>query len=126
MSREKLAALLLLILIALSGWNIYKADTLCHNIGEELDAAGKAAAAMDFDKAAGHMDAALTLWLKAESYTHIFIRHSEIDSCTDTLYEATEAIISEDPGSINAGLAKLRYHLESIASMERISLGSVF
>ena len=48
MRREKAALLLLLTLLALSGWNISKANKLSTEIGEKLSTAEKAAKAQDF------------------------------------------------------------------------------
>ena len=125
MSREIFALLLIILLMASAGLNILTADRLCGNIGACLDRAEKAAAAKDWPGAEKAADEALKLWLDAESYTHIFIRHSEIDSCTDTFYELKEALLTES-GNTAPLFDKLRYHTESIAEMEKISLGNIF
>ena len=126
MRREKAALLLLLTLLALSGWNISKANKLSTEIGEKLSTAEKAAKAQDFRAAELAMEGAITIWLNAESYTHIFIRHSEIDSCSDCFYDAMDAVMNQDQKEISVSMRKLRYHLESIASMERLSFGNIF
>lgn len=126
MTREKGAGLLLLLLIALSAWNIQKAERLCRDIDAKLCAAEEAAGLNDYESAERAVDAALSLWLDAESYTHIFIRHVEIDACSDIFYEALEAVTAKEPEDTAVSIAKLRYHLESIATMERVSFGSIF
>lgn len=126
MTREKLAAILLALLVGISAWNINKIAALSREIGAELSHAELMAQGDDFEAARQSIAQALELWLKAEHYTHIFIRHPEIDSCTDAFYEALEAAASDKAEDISTSLSKLRYHIESIASMERISLGSVF
>ena len=125
MRREKAALLLLLTLLALSGWNIRKANRLSTEIGEKLSYAEKAAKAQDFKAAELAMEGAITLWLNAESYTHIFIRHSEIDSFSDAYFELKEAIVSESEET-EPLFDKLRYHIENIADMEKIRLGNIF
>ena len=126
MRREKAALLLLLTLLALSGWNVRKANKLSAEIGEKLSTADKAAKAQDFKSAELAMEGAITLWLNAENYTHIFIRHSEIDSCSDCFYDAMDAVLKQDQQEISVNMRKLRYHLESSASMEKPSFGNIF
>ena len=126
MTREKLAACLFSLLIGISAWNIHQIRSLNREIESQLQRAEQAALCSEFDAAGNSLNKALTLWLKAESYTHIFIRHPEIDSCTDAFYEALESISSKSPEESCVSIVKLRYHIESIAAMERISPGSVF
>ena len=126
MKCEKVAVFLSILLIAISAWNIGKADRLSEEIGQKLSLAEKAAKAQDFQGAELAMESAIATWLKAENYTHIFIRHSEIDSCSDCFYDAMDAVQKQDIKEISVSMRKLRYHLESIASMERISLGNIF
>jgi len=58
-------------------------------------------------------------WLSLDGYTHIFIRHSEIDSATDAFFDAIDS-----PSSGSYG--KLIAHLDSLMGMEKLSLGSIF
>ena len=80
----------------------------------------------DWQKSEESFSAAMNTWLKAEGYTHIFLRHPEIDSCTDCFYEVQEAIFSQSDTEIQALFGKLRHHLQSIADMEKIKIGNVF
>jgi len=123
MRRESAALLMLAALMALSAWNIRRVDRLCSRIFTELEYAEQADSAQEAQQA---MEAALDIWLSAKSYTHIFIRHPEIDACSDAFYEALEALSAEGSEEGRVNLRKLRYHLESIAGMERISLGNIF
>jgi len=126
MTREKLAGLMLALLIGISAWSTCKIGTLSREIGESLRHAELLAESCNFEAARQSIDEALKLWLEAEGYTHIFIRHPEIDSCTDSFYDALEAADSNSTEDMIISIAKLRYHIESITSMERISPGSVF
>ena len=125
MSREKGAAALLLALIILSGWNIIKVDRLCRDIEARLDSCAQATEEARLEEAKLAAEEALGLWLDAESYSHIFIRHPEIDSCSDVFYELLDSIAAKEPESIGWNIQKLRYHIRSIASMERLSPGSI-
>ena len=80
MSRELIASLLMLLLIAGAWWNIRAVDSLSGDMLSALEESEQAADKGDCYAALKAMDDALERWLKADSYTHIFIRHSEIDS----------------------------------------------
>lgn len=124
--REKGAIALLTILIALSYWNIRAVDNLSRDIMAQLEICESRFFNGDSAGAEAAISKALDRWLAAEGYTHIFIRHPEIDSCTDAFYDAAEAVAADDEAAVCAQLEKLRYHIDSIAGMERLSLGNVF
>ena len=157
MKKEAIAGAVLALLIVLSAWNIYSIDALTDGISDSLRMSQALADIGDFDSAKTELDKGLKLWLNADGYTHIFLRHPEIDSTTDAFYELQELLL-DGGGEQFAGLLggagcgcgigaafggsrggrrasgrgggaaaydKLRYHLESIRSMEHISIGSV-
>ena len=126
MSRELIASLLMLLLIAGAWWNIRAVDSLSGDMLSALEESEQAADKGDCCAALKAMDAALERWLKADSYTHIFIRHSEIDSTADAFYELRELLLSGDLDSCAAAYGKLRYHIISIQEMEHPSIGSIF
>ena len=126
MKREIWAAMLLAILFAGSLWNIRAIDRLTDKIGQYLDRSEQAIASGDTASAEKELQTALDIWLKSDSYTHIFIRHPEIDGTADAFYEALQALMEgEDEKEISAQYDKLRYHLESISRMEHLSFGSI-
>lgn len=127
MKRETAAWVLLLLLIGGAWWNIRSVDRLTDSILRSLDKSQAAALRGETETACAAMDEALQTWLKADSYTHIFIRHSEIDSTADAFYELQEQLISgAGEGGSRAAYDRLRYHLDSIRQMEHLSLGSIF
>ena len=126
MAREKWALLLLLSLVAGAGWNIHRADRLCREMELQLTEAESSAAAADWDTARDKIEAAVEIWLDAEEYTHIFIRHSEIDAASDIFYDLRGDILAEDGEAAEANGEKLLYHLQSIYAMERLSFKSIF
>lgn len=125
MKKEVIAGAVLTLLIALSAWNIYSIDALTDNIGDSLRMSQALSDIGDFDSAKIELDKGLRLWLNADGYTHIFLRHPEIDSTTDAFYELQELLLDGGGDGCAAAYDKLRYHLESIRSMEHISIGSV-
>ena len=65
-------------------------------------------------------------WYGAENYTHIMIRHAEVDSATDAFYAALEPILTHDADAAESAIECLKAHLQSIGSMEHVSFRSVF
>ena len=124
MKRELAAGTLLALLIAGAWWNIRAVDRLTGDILAGLDTAQTAEARGQPAEAREALDKALKRWLEADRYTHIFIRHAEIDATADAFYELQSQLLSGE-GDSSAAYDKLRYHLESIRQMEHPSLGSI-
>lgn len=123
--REYVAIALALLLIALSVWNIESIDSLAGDIEIAMSKSQSAAEQLNFSSANAYLDEGLGRWLAAEGYTHIFLRHPEIDSTADAFYELKEVLMQEDLTACAAAYGKLRYHLDSIRGMEHLSLGSI-
>ena len=126
MKKESAAAALLILLLALSLWSIRRVDRTVEEIEEHLQYSEKAALGGDSPYAEAELEAALRLWHAADRYTHVFIRHPEIDSANDAFYTLMQLLRAGEGRSLTAAYDQLRYHLEGIASMEHIRLGSVF
>ena len=124
MKRELAAGALLLLLMAGAWWNIRAVDTLTGDILAGLDISQAAEEQGDHLTAQAALAKALNRWLEADSYTHIFIRHAEIDATADAFYELQSQLLSGE-GDSSAAYNKLRYHLDSIQRMEHPSLGSI-
>ena len=124
MKKEIIALLLLVLLFAASLFNIWYFDRLCMDIAGEVNASAVALERGDIEAAQEHLNSALHTWLDADSYTHIFIRHPEIDSTADAFYELGQAL-EENSESCRAAYDKLLYHLESIRTMEHLRFGSI-
>lgn len=124
--REYAACFVLAVMLLLSAWNLKKIDDLTDGIIVLLSKSQTCAEKLDTRSALKYLNNGLELWLAADGYTHIFIRHSEIDGTTDAFYELKESLMGDDTYSAKAAYEKLRYHLESIDTMEHPSLGSIF
>ena len=124
MKRELAAGALLLLLMAGAWWNIRAVDRLTGELLAGLDASQAAEEQGNHLAAQAALDKALNRWLEADSYTHIFIRHAEIDSTADAFYELQAQLLAGE-GDSSAAYDKLRYHLDSIQRMEHPSLGSI-
>ena len=126
MKREICALLLLAALIAGSLWNIRKAERLTDEIEEHLALSEQAVRAGDSKYALDQFEAALRIWLAARGYTEVVLRHAELDSASDAFYDTLEALRGGEYRAVPAAFERLRYHLDCIAGMERVTLGTVF
>jgi hypothetical protein len=128
MKRELFAAALLIALFVGAWFNIQTVDKLSNELLQSVDESEEAYNAGDSVRATAAMEQALLCWLDADSYTHIFIRHSEIDSTSDAFYELQQALhdaILDPDSDCSAAYGKLRYHIRSIQQMEHPRLGSI-
>jgi hypothetical protein len=126
MKKEIFAVSLLLILFAGSLINIYFLNRLTGDLTDLVIRADESASKEDWGTAQETAEAAAEKWNRYDSYTHIFLKHSEIDSATDAFYELLENIYAQDAGGARGAAQKLTAHLTSLATMERIRLGSIF
>ena len=125
MKKELFSALTILSLVAGAVINIVHLNKLVNTMTQHIDKAIVACSVTDYNTAEAELSAALTLWVDSDSYTHVFIRHSEIDATTDSYYDALAAIQSKNQEAISL-MRKTQYHIESIQSMEKVSLKSIF
>lgn len=125
MKKELGAAALLLLLFAGVLINIRVNESIVTSLIAEVDASYESLRSGDIRSACRRLDAATERWLALDGYTHIFIRHSEINSTTDAFYQLRSDIFGgADAAAGSYGL--LREALLSLMTMERISPGSVF
>lgn len=124
MKRELVAILLLLALLTLSIVNVsyieHKTDTLSAEIGEAetLYRSG------DREGAVSQVKTSLDGWLSWESYSHVMLRHSEIDTISAAYY----ALLIELEGENSvpeASFQALTETLNDIVKKERVTLGSL-
>ena len=106
MKKAVAAAVLLALLFGAAAWNIAHIDSLTGSLTASAD------------EALAHC--------RAENYTHIMIRHAEVDSATDAFYAALEPILTHDADAAESAIECLKAHLQSIGSMEHVSFRSVF
>lgn len=125
-SKEIAAAVLLSVMILAAAVNVACINRLCGEISELVSKAADAARINDWDSAERFSDSAMTLWERKDSYTHVVLRHSEIDTLSDALFDYYAAICEKNGGQSTAAAKKVQYHIESISGMEMPSFGSVF
>lgn len=124
--RREHAAMLILAAIIFGAWvNLRYMDSLTGRIEAKLELSQRAAEQGSTDISERALLDALDIWLSADGYTHIFIRHSEIDAISDAFYELYDTLLSGEADALTPAYAKLIYHLESVKDIEHLSLRSL-
>lgn len=126
MKKEIVAAVLLLLILAGVSLNIRINERIVSSLINEVDMSYENLKNGNEDKAMQQLDTAIEHWLNLDGYTHIFIRHSEINSTTDAFYGFRSDVGSGDADAANGSYGLLKETLLSLMTMEQISLGSVF
>lgn len=126
MKKEIVAALLLLLIFSGVLVNIRINERIVSSLINEVDMSYENLKNGNEDKAMQQLDTAIEHWLNLDGYTHIFIRHSEINSTTDAFYGFRSDVGSGDADAANGSYGLLKETLLSLMTMEQISLGSVF
>lgn len=126
MKKEIVAALLLLLIFSGVLINIRINERIVSSLINEVDMSYENLKNGNEDKAMQQLDTAIEHWLNLDGYTHIFIRHSEINSTTEAFYGFRSDVGSGDADAANGSYGLLKETLLSLMTMEQISLGSVF
>lgn len=125
--KKELAAAVILALVFIGVLvNIKVAGNIILSLEEDVTAAYQSAEKGDFDRAKPQLDAAVEHWMSLDGYTHIFIRHSEINSTTEAYFQLKSDIYAEDMGAAEGSYGLLMTTLDSLMTMEQLSLGSIF
>ena len=126
MRKELAAAIILALLLTGVMVNIRVASNIILGLKEDVTAAYQSAEKGDFDRAKPQLDAAVEHWMSLDGYTHIFIRHCEINSTTQAYFQLKSDIYAEDMGAVEGSYGLLMATLDSLMTMEQLSLGSIF
>ena len=126
MKRGVIAFALLASLLIGSFFNIRYLDGMIGELEAGVEETRALTGSGAFSEARRRLDAVIEAWESADGYTHIFIRHAEIDSTSDCFFELAQALGDGEEKAVDACCEKLLYHLESIRQMEHVTLRSVF
>ena len=120
------AAVLLLIMLIASLWNIRYVDRFTNELEQEIQTSRRLCLAKDFTGAREALNRAMARWEGERTYTRVIIRHAEIDSVSDAFFEVMILLDSRDRAAAEGAYGRLLEHVKSIDEMEQITLGSVF
>ena len=123
MKREIIALGLLILIAALLLAHIHALDALVDAIESHICLSSEAWNRSDRELAVSELETAMKLWQAAAGYTHIVIRHSEIDTVSDAFFELLAALRRDE--SVRESYLRLLYHLDCIERMDELHLGSI-
>ena len=126
MKKEIVAITLLVLILAGNLWNQHRLDELTAGLLSLTESAYTAAQARDWSEASQAAEASENRWLEADRYTHIFIRHTDIDALTEAFCDFRGAVAGQESGELLAAYLRLNALLTSLQGMEKLSIGSVF
>ena len=126
MKKELCAILTILLLIAGSVANLIHLNQTTEQISNHIRYGNLYCSLDDYSAANKEMSKALEIWSTEEYYTHVFIRHCEIDTICDLFYDALSSINNHEKYESQILLKKLQHRIDTLVKMEKISLGSIF
>ena len=126
MKKELFALALLLLILVGNVWNQHRLETLTSSLDTLVEEAYASARNGLWQQAAHAAQEAEAQWTDADLYTHIFIRHTDIDALTAAFCDCRGAIAGRDEGDILGSFLRLSAGLHSLLDMETLSAGSVF
>ena len=125
MKKEWLAVALLVSVILGSVLNLRFLKSFTLALDDRVSSAVSEAESGNWSNAEALAAEAMEAWTGMDKYTHVFIRHGEIDAVTDGFCSLLGTIRSRDSGSLYAAQLALRSRLAGLYGMERITPGSV-
>ncbi len=125
MKKEVMAISLLAVILILSLINISVMGSRMEVLTSDIDQAQEYAKSGQVESAAHRVEASLKTWESWAGYTHIMLRHSEIEMITDAYYELlTELQEGNNPAP--ARYSWLKSLLADMTAKESITIQSVF
>ncbi len=125
MKKEIMAVSLLAVILILSLINISVMGTRMETLTADIDQAQVYAKSGQVEQAASRVESSLNTWESWAGYTHIMLRHSEIEMITDAYYELlTELQEGSEPAP--ARYSWLKSLLADMTAKESITVQSVF
>ena len=124
--KEIFSVCLLIVMLTAALINIHCIKDLADEISKDVTESVNAASAGDWDTARKLAEHAETTWQSCAGYTHVVLRHSEIDTVSDALYDFMTHIYDHNAKSSATAAGKVKYHLNSIYQMEQVRFGSIF
>ena len=126
MKKENVALLLLLLILAGNVWHHRRLQALTSDLRVLTEDAYAFAREARWPKAEEAAETAEAHWLKASPYTHIFIRHTDVDALTAAFCDYRGALAGREAGALLASYLRLSALLSGLLRMETLSFGSVF
>lgn len=126
MKKEICAIMVLLLLFAGAIGNIIHLKQITEQISSNLNYALLYCSLEDYEAVYTETVKAQKSWTDAEKYTHVFIRHSEIDKINEIFYDILSAAQNKEKYETDFLLQKLQHFSNYLVKMETASVGSIF
>lgn len=126
MKKEIFAGALLAALLALSLINVRAIKSICADVEELIGDAEGYVYAGDWENAERSAEEAIERFESHSSYTHIVLRHTDIETLTGSFYDFLGDIRCRSAGAAQSSAELVRERLKDIREMESIRWGSVF
>lgn len=125
MKKEGLAITIILFVILGSVLNLRYLTSLIHELDAQTNKAVSEAEAENWTTSEALASDVMMQWMKMDKYTHVFIRHGEIDAVTDAFCSLLGAIKSRETSDIFMAQLTLHSRLNELVEMERVTPGSI-
>jgi hypothetical protein len=126
MKKEILVACFLVLMLAAAVINIHYMTKLTDSVTDLIEESEKYAKDEDWSNAEKKAEEAADLWTNSDTYTHLILRHPEIESATDAIYNFLAQIYAKESGAAEGAEKAAVARLKSISSIEQIKFGSIF
>lgn len=126
MKKEIFVGLFLALLLTAAFINIHYLNKLTESIETRINAAVSDAEEENWRDAEKKAEEAVGMWTGSDTYTHIVLRHSEIEAATDALYALMVQIYARDAGAAKGAGQSAIARLMSITEIEKVRFGSIF
>lgn len=118
------AGAVLILLFALALFNTHAITAKTRELSDCVSLAERASLGGDTDEAVSLVEEGLASWMRWSSYTHIMLRHSEIELVIEGFFDLLGELETED-GASHMDFERLRVILRGISDAERPRWGSV-
>lgn len=125
MKKEIFAAATLILLATISAWNLHHAQKLTSELSQTVEASLEMALNGQWEQASMLAENAAEKWNSADTYTHIFMSHNEVELATDAFGDYLGELYRNDLGGTRGAHQKLIEHIKNIYEMERLTLRSI-
>jgi hypothetical protein len=126
MLKEIFVGCFLALMLAASFVNIHYLTKLTDSVTEMINEAERSTQSQNWDAAAEKAEEAVRHWDESDTYTHLVLRHSELEAATDALYGFLEQVYAKEEGNAKGAAEAAKARMKSISSIETIRLGSIF
>jgi TRAP-type C4-dicarboxylate transport system substrate-binding protein len=126
MKKEIFIGCFLALMLAAAIVNIHFLNKLTDDVTQHIEDARDFAARGDWDKAGKKAEEAAQMWSESDTYTHLVLRHPEVESATDAIYAFMQEVYAKEEGAAKGAAEAAISRMKSISSIEQIKFGSIF